>query len=287
MSVSQISEKIGDTLGPLVDIFYPRVCLVCSEREAKSAPLICSKCWKDLLRLIHLTQKVDSPPKPARTAGPDFPSRQDSQFVSLPIISLAEFVDPLAEMIRLFKFQGYVRLGQRLGRLLAQRKSAEIRDLSTKWLIATPLHISDFRRRGFNQAEILSDILSRACGAGAHAVGAHAVGAHAVGASERLIAKPVRTKHQSRLRAEERAYNLAGAFEALAPELRGARVALVDDVITTGSTIREIGRTLVEAGAEVVGAVALASQIQSFRLTEDEDVTDGGNADDEETSADQ
>lgn len=278
MSVSQLSEKIVDTLGPLVDIFYPRICLVCAAREAKSAPLICSKCWKDLLRLIDLTSEVASPPEPARTArparpaGPDYPPKQDFLSVSLPIISLAEFSDPLDEMIRLFKFQGYVRLGQRLGKLLAQRKSAEIRALSPRWLIATPLNMSDFRRRGFNQAEILSDILSRASG---------------VGAGGRLISKPTRTKSQSRLTAEERAYNLAGAFEALAPELKGARVALVDDVITTGSTIREIGRTLVEAGAEVVGAVALASQKQTFRLIEDEEITNNDHANDKEISTDQ
>lgn len=267
MGASQISERIGETLGPLVDLFYPRVCLICSEREAKSAPLICSKCWKDLMRLTRLSQKVDSPLKPRRPTRTDFFTKEN--FQSLPIISLAEFVDPLAEMIRLFKFQGYIRLGQRLGRLLAQRKSAEIRALSAKWLIATPLHIADFRRRGFNQAEILSDILSRACG---------------LDSARLLIAKPIRTKHQSRLDAEERAYNLAGAFEAQLPEFKGARVALVDDVITTGSTIREIGRTLAEAGAEVVGAVALASEIQAFTLTEDEEINDSGNADDEESA---
>lgn len=267
MGGSRISEAIGETLGPLVDIFYPRVCLICSEREARSVPLICPKCWKDLLRLTRLSQKPDSPLKPRKRTRTDFFPKKKLQ--TLPIISLAEFVDPLAEMIRQFKFQGYIHLGRRLGRLLAQRKSAEIRALSPKWLIATPLHISDFRRRGFNQAEILSDILSRACG---------------LESGRLLIAKPIRTKHQSRLHAEERAYNLAGAFEALAPEFEGARVALVDDVITTGSTIREIGRTLAEAGAEVVGAVALASEIQAFTLAEDEEINDNDKTDDEDSS---
>ena len=264
MNVSGISDRIRETLGPLVDIFYPRICLICSEREAQSAPLICSQCWKDLQRQIR-KNGANQKTKP-RSVGPDFPRKQKPQPASLPIISLAGFVDPLAEMIRLFKFQGYIRLGQRLGRLLAQKKSDEIRALSPNYLIATPLHIGDFRRRGFNQAEILSDNLSRACG---------------LAPAGKLIAKTVRTKHQSRLQAEERAYNLAGAFEALLPDFEGARVALVDDVITTGSTIREIGRTLAEAGAEIVGAVALASEIQNFTLDENEEINDSGNTENE------
>lgn len=264
MSVSRISDKIGETLGPLVDILYPRICLICTEREAINAPLICSKCWKKLLRQIR--HNGSDQMKTSKSRRPDFWTKRKFRTGSLPIISLAGFVDPLAEMIRLFKFQGYVRLGQRLGRLLARRKSAEIHALSPNWLAATPLHFADFRRRGFNQAEILSDILSRACG---------------VAPAGKLIAKPVRTKHQSLLQAEERAYNLAGAFETLLPEFEGAKVVLVDDVITTGSTIREIGRTLSEAGAEIVGAVALASEIRTFTLDENEEIDDSDNTDNE------
>lgn len=67
-------------------------------------------------------------------------------------------------------------------------------------------------------------------------------------------------KPQSRtLNLEERRYNIRGAFRVIAPEeVRGKRVLLIDDVLTTGATVSEASRVLLEAGAKTVHVAALA-----------------------------
>ena len=67
-------------------------------------------------------------------------------------------------------------------------------------------------------------------------------------------------KPQSRtLNLEERRHNIRGAFHVIAPEdIRGKRVLLIDDVLTTGATVSEASRVLLEAGAKTVHVAALA-----------------------------
>ncbi|MFQ5606396.1 MAG: ComF family protein [Candidatus Zixiibacteriota bacterium] len=250
--MDKLISRAAEFISPVVELIYPQICLVCAEREASTGPLVCPKCWKALLRLVRLRDS---------SAGRTIPYPGDKgsapkNIPTIPIYSLSEYLDPLAQMIQLFKFHGYLRLGKRLGLLLGRRTAACMRLLPSSRLVPAPLHFADYKRRGFNQAEILSDTLSKAYG---------------LQVEKRLIDKPIKTKSQSRLSAEERAYNLAGAFSTEASDLDGAPVILVDDVITTGATISELGRTLSESGAVVVGAVALASALKAFTLADPEE----------------
>jgi ComF family protein len=113
-------------------------------------------------------------------------------------------------------------------------------------LVPAPLHRSRHKRRGYNQAELLATELSK------------------------LIAMPagnclVRTRSTSQqvgLDGEQRRQNVAGAFEVQDASLVvGKRIVLVDDVMTTGSTLNACAETLVAAGAVWVGALTLAREI--------------------------
>jgi ComF family protein len=113
-------------------------------------------------------------------------------------------------------------------------------------VLPVPLSTQRLRERGFNQswelARRLGQIFGLACSAD-------------------LLLRPVDTAHQLELSLLERAHNLRGAF-MVAPQQRqaivGQRLALVDDVMTTGATLREATRALLEAGAASVDAWAVA-----------------------------
>ena len=111
--------------------------------------------------------------------------------------------------------------------------------LAPDTVYAIPLHRSRRLRRGFNQAEVLLDRLGWPA---------------APGRLERVRA----TASQVGLSAGERRENVAGAFRYRGPDLEGATVAVLDDVVTTGATASECARVLREQGAARVYAVAYA-----------------------------
>jgi len=113
-------------------------------------------------------------------------------------------------------------------------------------LLPVPLSLQRLRERGYNQAWELARRLARALGTRADA---------------RLLLRIRDTPHQLALPPEERAANVRGAFAvepARRAELRGASVTVVDDVLTTGATLREIARVLRHAGVAQVHVWTLA-----------------------------
>ena len=114
-----------------------------------------------------------------------------------------------------------------------------VEELSPDAILPIPLHRSRRRRRGFNQAEVLFERLGWP---------------PAPGRLERVRA----TASQVGLSAGERRENVAGAFRYHGPDLKGATVAVLDDVVTTGATAGECARVLREHGAARVYALAYA-----------------------------
>jgi ComF family protein len=110
-------------------------------------------------------------------------------------------------------------------------------------VVPVPLHYARLVERGFNPAALLGRELSRRAGARFW---------------PELLRRQRVTAQQSRLPARERRANVAGAFCANATP-RGCNVVLVDDVVTTGSTVLACCRALYAAGVDRVTVVALAA----------------------------
>jgi ComF family protein len=142
---------------------------------------------------------------------------------------------PIDHCVQALKFRGERAWARLFGTLLARARrlaGGGLPDLA----VPVPLHLRRLRERGYNQSADLARFAARAL--------ALPVDARAL---ERLRA----TEVQSRLPASARATNVEGAFRA-ARALQGLRVALVDDVLTTGSTAAAAAAALRAAGADGV-----------------------------------
>jgi ComF family protein len=157
---------------------------------------------------------------------------------------------PLDHLVRRFKYQNALGCGRVLGTLLARHVAKHASPLPEA-LIPVPLHRERHRARGFNQA---------------FEIARHLTALLEVGIDDRLCVRVRDTKDQTQLSARERRKNLRKAFEVIrAPPF--AHVALVDDVLTTGSTAAELARVLKGAGVKrvEVWAVARAERVSDAR----------------------
>lgn len=146
---------------------------------------------------------------------------------------------PADVMVQALKFNSELALAPLFGALLAHRASASAR---VDFLVPVPLSARRLRERGFNQALEIARHVAATTGLRLN-----------LDACERALD----TRAQFELPMDERGKNVRGAFRC-SGFLDGARIALVDDVMTTGSTLGEIAATLKRAGASFVANWVLA-----------------------------
>jgi ComF family protein len=142
-----------------------------------------------------------------------------------------------ARMLRALKEEGRTALARPLGLALAQRAASAFPDTDARY-VPIPTSAASMRRRGYRVVELL---LRRS-------------GLPAL----RALRPARRTADQRALGREDRERNARGSLRA-DPGVRGRRVVIVDDVVTTGATLVDAERALIAAGADVLGAVTLAA----------------------------
>ena len=156
------------------------------------------------------------------------------------------YENPVRSSLRRFKFKGRRDLAKQYARLLAL--SLEERNLPEKTDIITciPMSRTDIFLRGYNQSQLIAKQLSKITGL----------------PFRKLLYKKYRTKKQHRLTREARSGNLLGVFEPcrnMTEIIDGRTILVIDDIITTGSTLNEISKTLLIFGADKVFVSACAA----------------------------
>lgn len=156
---------------------------------------------------------------------------------------------PVDGLVTALKFHGELACGRVLGTLLARHLLAL--DLRLPQVIVPmPLHAARLGERGFNQAEVIA---------------AHVAARAGLGLDPSLLLRVRATAPQTTLTAAERRRNCRGAFAVRQGRHAPARVALLDDVMTTGSTAAAAAEALRSAGARQVElwvcAVALRGEV--------------------------
>jgi ComF family protein len=151
----------------------------------------------------------------------------------------------LKDVILLFKYRRCAPLSRPLARYAATCLAADARLWEgADHLVPVPLHAARHRERGFNQARLLARDL------------ASIRGMRVLGG---CLVKVRNAPPQAGLRAADRERNIVRAYAVKrTARIRGKTLILVDDVATTGATLRECARVLVEAGAKEVRAMTLA-----------------------------
>lgn len=159
--------------------------------------------------------------------------------------SVARYEGVVKEIILNFKYRGFEVLARDLGDFIVRNLGRE-EDLwsGLEAIVPVPLHPAKERKRGFNQARLLARELAQRTG---------------IPLVNKRLVKVRATPAQTSLEARDRGINLKGAFLVKkAAGLSGKIVLLVDDVCTTGSTLRECSRALRRAGVKEVRAVTVA-----------------------------
>jgi ComF family protein len=147
----------------------------------------------------------------------------------------------LERVLHAFKFKRHDFFAAPLADLV-EGVIREHRDLDFDAIVPVPMHRAKVRRRGYNQAELLARALSKHI---------------AIRCEPALLTKTRDRDAQSSLARNARSANVHDAFLA-SPRVTTMRILLIDDVITTGETIRACARALVDAGAQRVAAAVVA-----------------------------
>lgn len=226
----------------LLDLLFPPACAACDHRTRARTPL-CLPCAESLYPIEAACRRCALPldgPRSTTCARclrrPPPLDRADAGY---------RFGAQLAVALRQLKFQRRPDIARTLAPLVAPPLAGAIAAAGAELIVPVPLHWRRLARRGYNQSALL---VRRAAALLPDAPAVAPV-------LRRVRATPPQTGRDARARRR----NVAGAF-AVAPraDLRGRRVLLVDDVMTTGATLFEAGLALRAAGAASVAAFAVA-----------------------------
>jgi len=216
----------------------PLRCLLCGAAGSEARDL-CAGCRCDLVRNSPACPRCALPlSAPAALCGECLQREPPFAAAWVPF----RYGHPLDLLETRFKFGGDLAAGRVLSSLLLQQAVADSVSLPQA-LVCVPLHVGRLRERGFNQSWELLRPLARVLGVPAWAS---------------ALQRTRDTRAQTGLDAVERRRNLRGAFRP-APNLTlPPHVAVFDDVMTTGSTLRECARVLRRAGVARVDVWAVA-----------------------------
>jgi len=231
-------------------LIYPPGCIACQAATGEPHGL-CAACWSGI-RFIErpFCERLGTPFQvdlgqpllsPAALADPPVFNRARA---------VAEYDGTASLLVHRLKYNDRLELARSLGAMMS-RAGAELL-AEAQVIVPVPLHRWRLWRRRFNQAMALAAVVSRES---------------AVPCDPGLLARVKRTRQQVGLTKAQRQENLQGAFR-VPPEararLKGKRVLLVDDVLTTGSTANAAARALLRGGAASVDVLAFARVVREL-----------------------
>jgi ComF family protein len=161
--------------------------------------------------------------------------------------AVGRYESTLLEAIHRFKYNGRISIGEVLGKLMAEfvYPAFNIRDYSL--IMPVPLHPKRLRERGFNQSVVLAKEVSKRL--------------H-ISLDFMTLRRHIYTDPQISLGKKEREVNVRGAFSVTdSAKVKGQEIILVDDVYTSGSTVKECARVLMKNRADRVAVLTLARAV--------------------------
>jgi ComF family protein len=230
---------IPELLDDFISLLFPRLCYACGDHLLRNEKLICTECYVMIPRTNYHLEK-NNPVEQLfwgrcmidKAAAFSFYNR-DSR---------------IRKLMHNLKYNGIREIGYELGKLygLSLTRSDFLEGIDM--IIPVPLHPSKKRMRGFNQSELISEGLSEATG---------------LPLGRTLLVRNSKTETQTRRSRYDRWVNVEGVFTVTAEaDIKGKHLLLVDDVITTGSTIESCANELLKIENVKVSVASLAVAVE-------------------------
>ncbi len=252
-SVDRLARRAAPWLRRALDLVLPRQCAQCDKAlRGDEAGQFCHSCWQKVQRIIPPLCPSCGRPYPRQTQAPgslghrcgDCRSRR--RFFHAARCS-GPYEGVLRTAVQRFKFEDQTSLAHPLAELLAETFATFYQRGDYAGIVHVPLSRHRLQQRGYDQAFLLARALAH-----------HLHLPLWPGSIERLRD----TQPQVGMSRQQRVMNVRGAFAVPRPErFAGATLLLVDDVVTTASTVNECSRMAAEAGAQRVDVLAVARSV--------------------------
>jgi len=222
------------TLNAFFDFFIPRFCPACNKKLTVGEDCMCDECLSSIQKASTNRLKNEYQRK-FETSG------IISGFTSLYVFEKEKV---LQTFIHSIKYNKRFLNAKYLGKLIGANLKKEIMNWKIDIIIPVPLHSLRKADRGFNQSKYIAIGIGKELG---------------IKVKSNLLTRNRYTETQTNLTLKQREENISNAFKATHKRfINGKSFLLADDVITTGATIRECGKALLEAGAVEVYACSAA-----------------------------
>lgn len=211
----------------LKDFFFPNSCVICGSSAPDDVPL-CPGCREDI---ISTSQSYCAPDR--RLAAIDN------------VVVLLPYNTKSRTAIHALKYHGMHTLCPYFGELLVHKTMETYGPIDNTAVIPVPLHPARFRERGYNQSALIAHGFTQVTGAAL---------------ADNIISRAVNTSTQTTLSEDERRRNVQDAFTCgdTIP-INGGSFIIIDDVLTTGSTLGACAELLKNRGAALVTAAVIAT----------------------------
>jgi ComF family protein len=228
------------------DLVFPPACLACRAATQAHGSL-CAACWSKV-RFIErpFCERLGVPfPVDLGAEGLLSPEAVANPPVYSRARAVADFEDgPVRDLLHRLKYGDRLELAKPLGAWMARAGAGLLADADL--IVPVPLHRGRLAARRFNQSAALAQAISSGCG---------------VPADPFCLVRVRATQSQTSLTASQRALNVQGAFRVaddMAGRVEGRAIVLVDDVMTSGSTVNAASRALLRAKARRVDVLVFA-----------------------------
>lgn len=236
------SAKILNSLKKIVlsplNVLSPKHCFVCDKfiNYETNIDFVCDECY-------YKFPLAPSPEIIFNKLTENFPPDDLAISSAIALFRVAHNSDYM-KIIHSIKYYGFRKVGYQLGNELGKLIKNQI-NIGYDFIVSVPIHSARLRERGFNQSEIIARGIAKILG---------------VSVDTKLIKRFRYTKTQTLLSGEERKTNVQNVFKGYneKTKLNNETILLIDDVLTTGSTINECAKTLLNIGARRVDVATLA-----------------------------
>lgn len=209
----------------LINLLFPQHCLTCKTKlHPEYNKPVCQKCWGKI--------KMASPAV-----------FRFNRFGIRRLYAACDYEGIIRECVHKFKYNGEIGLAKTLGELLCDFAAKNVDFKKIDYIVPVPLHPVKMRQRGYNQAQLLAEVVSQEF-------------------KIKLLKVLKRKKYtaaQAGLNKLGRLKNVRKAFSVKETgKIKGKRILLIDDVYTTGATSNACAKLMLNKGAEHVDMLVLA-----------------------------